>query len=176
MKRAFVVARRSKRSSQPGCDDRQPKCEALIRESAPTSANETVLAVVEKRWDAFSAPWRVALEFTETPTALPPEIAYERAPQCVPDELPSRVTAIFTDEQLVELTMSISMWNALARNGFELASHRKGERVLKAPEGGPGQVRTFAAIGRAPSRDRVALTEQYEQRRVVAKNGEVANR
>lgn len=86
--------------------------------------DETVLAMREKRWDAFPEPLRVALEYTEALTTLPPNISYERAPQGIPDELLARVTATFTDEQLVELTMSISVWNALARfhrvMGFEL--------------------------------------------------------
>lgn len=63
----------------------------------------------------FSSTEQVALEFTK---ALTLDLAVTEAaacPQGVAPELLERVSSLFSPDELVELTMSVSLWNALSR-------------------------------------------------------------
>jgi len=59
-------------------------------------------------------------------------LSYAEAPQIVDEKLQAELKAQFSDVEILELTMSISVWNALARfhrvMGFELD-------MSEAPEG-----------------------------------------
>lgn len=86
--------------------------------------DEIAIAAIEHRWDAFPPAWQAALEATEVLTLAPATVAYSDQPQLLDAGLRERLSEHFTDEQLVELIMSIAAWNALARfhrvMGFDL--------------------------------------------------------
>jgi AhpD family alkylhydroperoxidase len=73
---------------------------------------------------AFTESERVALELTDAMTLAPAQTPYGVEPSAVEPALRERAAALFPPGALVELTMSISVWNALARfhrvMGFEL--------------------------------------------------------
>lgn len=75
-------------------------------------------------WSAFDATTRSVLEFTEQLTINPPVTPYTAQPQAVDPEIRAALKSALTDAQIVELTMSVSVWNALARfhrvMGFDL--------------------------------------------------------
>ncbi len=95
------------------------------------SADE-MRAAVGSEWDGFDERMRAALMFTRELTLNPPTVSYEALPQAVSAETLTAVTQHFSDPELLELAMSVSMWNALARfhrvMGFELD-------MPEAPEG-----------------------------------------
>ena len=80
--------------------------------------------VVAGNWSGFDARLRTALELTRELTLLPPQEAYSQMPYGVHPELRERAKAAFSEVELLELTFSISVWNALSRfhrvMGFEL--------------------------------------------------------
>jgi alkylhydroperoxidase family enzyme len=83
-----------------------------------------VQSVVAGDWDGFDAPLRAVLELTRQLTVQPTEVPWTEAPQCVDPAVLAELSTHFTDAQLVELTMNVSVWNALSRfhrvMGFEL--------------------------------------------------------
>lgn len=88
-------------------------------------ASEQMLAdVVDGNWSGLLPPWRRVLELTRVMTALPTMIPYSVQSQLAEPDLLAEVRQDWTAEQLVELTMSISVWNALSRfhrlMGFDL--------------------------------------------------------
>jgi alkylhydroperoxidase family enzyme len=64
---------------------------------------------------SFSATERLALEFARAVTLDVPAVAAAAIPAGIDEQLRQRVRAAFEPEQLVELLMSISLWNAIAR-------------------------------------------------------------
>lgn len=103
-----------------------------------TSASKNGVSVDEMRaavgqeWDAFDERTRLALQFTQELTLNPVTVPYEELPQAVSAETLAAVKRLFSDAELLELAMSVAMWNALARfhrvMGFELD-------MPEAPEG-----------------------------------------
>lgn len=87
-------------------------------------SEELMRQVASGEWDGLSPRLRAALEFTRELTLLPPQVSYGELPYGVHPEVRDRARAEFDDVELLELTMSISVWNALARfhrvMGFEL--------------------------------------------------------
>ena len=83
-----------------------------------------LVRVASRDWSSFDPTTRTVLEFTEELTLRPPNAVFNDVPQAVDPSLLERLSADFTDAQLVELTMSVSVWNALARfhrvMGFDL--------------------------------------------------------
>ncbi|GAA1545938.1 carboxymuconolactone decarboxylase family protein [Nocardioides humi] len=63
----------------------------------------------------FSSTERVALEFTRALTLDLAVTEIATCPQGVAPDLLEKVRAAFAPDELVELTMSISLWNALSR-------------------------------------------------------------
>jgi AhpD family alkylhydroperoxidase len=63
----------------------------------------------------FSEPEKLAIELARELTARPTERRYDEAPQLVSPELLAAVQATFPPAALVELVLSIALWNALAR-------------------------------------------------------------
>ena len=80
--------------------------------------------VAAREWDSFDPTMQAVLAFTEQLTTLPDDLRYADAPRVVDPEILERLSADLTDAQIVELTMSVSVWNALARfhrvMGFDL--------------------------------------------------------
>ena len=80
--------------------------------------------VVSGEWDWLEQRLRTALELTRELTLLPPQATYTDLPYGVDPELRARVSAQFSAVEILELTFSISVWNALTRfhrvMGFEL--------------------------------------------------------
>lgn len=83
--------------------------------SAAGMTDEDLAALLANRLDHFDEPARVAIEFASQLTLRPPVVRYPSAPQAVDPGLLRRLRATFADPQIVELTASISLWNALAR-------------------------------------------------------------
>ena len=86
--------------------------------------DEELERVIVGNWADFSLPTQLALRLAKEVTLNPSEVSFDDAPQCIDDNLQDRLKSCFTDPQLVELLMSISVWNALSRfhrvMGFEL--------------------------------------------------------
>ena len=84
----------------------------------------TLLAVASGQWSDFDDTTRAVLRFTEELTTLPSVVSYNDSPLVVDQATLDELTSALTDAQRVELTMSVSVWNALARfhrvMGFEL--------------------------------------------------------
>jgi len=64
---------------------------------------------------SFSETERLALEFTRAVTLDVPAVTAAAIPAGIDETLRQRVKDAFEPEQLVELLMSISLWNAIAR-------------------------------------------------------------
>ena len=84
----------------------------------------TLQAVAAGQWSDFDDTTRAVLRFTEQLTTLPSVETYAETPLVVDQRTLDEIAAVLTDAQRVELTMSVSVWNALARfhrvMGFEL--------------------------------------------------------
>lgn len=95
-------------------------------------SDDLMRAVVNEDWSGLTDKYQVALEYTKVITLLPAVLTYSSAPQIADEKLLSELTAHFSDSEILELTMSIAVWNALARfhrvMGFELD-------MPEAPEG-----------------------------------------
>lgn len=86
--------------------------------------SEVLRAVAAHEWTQLDELTRAALEFTEQLTVLPPVTPYNDLPQAVDPAILAALSRHLDDAQVVELTMSVSVWNALARfhrvMGFDL--------------------------------------------------------
>jgi AhpD family alkylhydroperoxidase len=98
------------------------RCAAAKRTAVAT--DEELAAVVAGDWEGFEERLRVALQYTRQLTLEPTLRAPSEHPTVVDDSVRDRVSELFDDREVVELTMSISVWNALSRfhrvMGFEL--------------------------------------------------------
>ena len=81
---------------------------------------------------SFSETERLALEFARAVTLDVPAVTAAAIPAGIDESLRQRVKDAFEPEQLVELLMSISLWNAIAR------FHRVLDLELDLPDG-PGR-------------------------------------
>lgn len=86
--------------------------------------DELMRCVVAEKWAVLDPRLRAALELTRELTLLPPAVTPGELPHGVTEEVRDRARQTFTDVELLELTFSISVWNALTRfhrvMGFEL--------------------------------------------------------
>ena len=86
--------------------------------------DEDLRRVAAHDWDGFDPTMQAVLAFTEQLTTRPVDLRYDDAPQVVDAPIRQALSADLTDAQIVELTMSVSVWNALARfhrvMGFDL--------------------------------------------------------
>ena len=86
--------------------------------------DEDLRRVAAHDWDGFDPTMQAVLAFTEQLTIRPDDLIYNEGPQVVDREILDALSAGLTDAQVVELAMSVSVWNALARfhrvMGFEL--------------------------------------------------------
>lgn len=87
-------------------------------------ADDVIRKVVHRDWEGLDADLRLALELTVRLTQDPPDVTFAVEPRVVPADILAEWANRFSDEATVELVMSISVWNALARfhrvMGFEL--------------------------------------------------------
>lgn len=87
-------------------------------------SDDQMRVVVNEDWSGLSDKYQVALEYTKALTLSPGALSYSEAPQIVDEKLQAELKAQFSDVEILELTMSISVWNALSRfhrvMGFEL--------------------------------------------------------
>ncbi|MDH6207103.1 alkylhydroperoxidase family enzyme [Aurantimicrobium minutum] len=95
-------------------------------------SDDQMRAVVHEEWSGLSDKYQVALKFTKAITLLPTLLPHSEEPQIADEKLLAELKTHFSDQEILELTMSISVWNALARfhrvMGFELD-------MPEAPEG-----------------------------------------
>jgi AhpD family alkylhydroperoxidase len=76
---------------------------------------DELVKIAASDFESFSETERLALEFTRAVTLDVPVVAAAESATGVDETLRERVKAAFEPEQLVELLMSISLWNAIAR-------------------------------------------------------------
>lgn len=74
-----------------------------------------VVAMADPAAAALDEPLAAALALTDAITLGPPTVGYAELPQAVDADVLARCEAVFDDRQLVELCLSISLWNALSR-------------------------------------------------------------
>ena len=72
-------------------------------------------ALAEDRLDDFSADERLAIRFARELTLAPPAIRHLDNPRAVDPDLLDALVETFDEPQVVELTASIALWNALTR-------------------------------------------------------------
>jgi AhpD family alkylhydroperoxidase len=76
---------------------------------------EELVRIVNGEWDDFDEPMRIALQATREVTLDPPGRQYSVEPAVLSEQTRAHLKSRFSDEQIVELVMSISIWNGLAR-------------------------------------------------------------
>lgn len=96
------------------------------------ASDDLVDAVISMDWSDLGPEMQTALGLTHAMTLAPSLLAYDAQPQILVPEVLETARRQFTPEQLVELTMSISVWNALSR------FHRVMGLPLDMPAGPPG--------------------------------------
>jgi alkylhydroperoxidase family enzyme len=74
-----------------------------------------MVAAVSGDWDSLDRPTQIALEFTKQLTLNPALKTYGELPQAVDASVLSLLKETFDDEEIVELAMTVSMWNSIAR-------------------------------------------------------------
>jgi alkylhydroperoxidase family enzyme len=95
-------------------------------------SEDEMRAIVGEHWDALPANWRAALELTRELTLNPQTVTYEEMPQAATPSTLAAVKEHFTDVEILELAMTIAMWNALSR------FHRVMDFDLDMPEAPEG--------------------------------------
>ncbi len=76
---------------------------------------EEMEALAADRLDAFAPDERLAIRYARELTQKPPVTRHADNPQAVDSALLAELRATFDEPQIVELTASISLWNALTR-------------------------------------------------------------
>ena len=71
--------------------------------------------VAAGRYDRFDEREKVAFELAEAVTLAPPATSRARSVTGLSEDLLGRAKELFSDRELVELFMSVSVWNALSR-------------------------------------------------------------
>jgi alkylhydroperoxidase family enzyme len=104
-------------------------CQYTVSHRASSAAakgipDDVMRVVVSEQWDDLDPKLQVALTLTKEMTLYPPHLTFSEAPQVISHELQEHLTTHFSDTELLELSMSISIWNALSRfhrvMGFDL--------------------------------------------------------
>lgn len=72
-------------------------------------------ALAADRLDGFGLTERLAIRYAHELTLAPPATRYADDPQAVDAGLLAELTAAFDEPQVVELTATIALWNALTR-------------------------------------------------------------
>ena len=104
-------------------------CQYTVSHRATSAAakgisDDVMREVVSEQWDDLDPKLQEALTLTKELTLNPNQLTFSEAPQVISHELQERLTTHFSDTELLELSMSISIWNALSRfhrvMGFDL--------------------------------------------------------
>lgn len=66
-------------------------------------------------WSSFSPEVQVALEFTKQLTVNPTVVEFSTLPQSVEPAVLTSLKSHFSDEEIVDLAMTVSVWNSIAR-------------------------------------------------------------
>jgi len=77
--------------------------------------DEQMRDIVNADWDEMPAKWRAALELTRELTLNPQNETYADLPQAATLGTLAEAKKHFNDVELLELCMTIAMWNALSR-------------------------------------------------------------
>jgi AhpD family alkylhydroperoxidase len=88
------------------------RCASAARNGVPP---RTVELVVSGKWDELEPRLRRTLQYTRMLTISPPAVPYTSEPGLLPSWLRSSLSQWYSEDQIVELTLSISVWNALSR-------------------------------------------------------------
>jgi alkylhydroperoxidase family enzyme len=104
-------------------------CQYTVSHRATSAAakgipDDVMRVVVSEQWDDLDPKLQLALTLTKELTLNPTQVRFSEAPQVISPALQERLTTHFSDTELLELSMSVSMWNALSRfhrvMGFDL--------------------------------------------------------
>ena len=90
-------------------------CHRSFSARAKGVTDEELVKIAANDLRSFSETERLALEFTRAVTLDVPAVTAAAIPTGIDETLRQRVKDAFEPEQLVELLMSISLWNAIAR-------------------------------------------------------------
>lgn len=90
------------------------RLEAARKQGIPS---EDLIALVnlDDNRDRFTAKELAALDFTDELTTRVDDVSYHDEPLGVTPGTLARVSDMFADDELVELTMSVGLWNLLTR-------------------------------------------------------------
>jgi AhpD family alkylhydroperoxidase len=99
--------------------------------SANGATEEDLSAVAQGDYREFTDRERIALQLADEMTTELPLCTRDQSPAGIPAQLRDSAKEVFDPRELVELTMSISVWNALSR------FHRVMEFDLDMPEPPP---------------------------------------
>jgi alkylhydroperoxidase family enzyme len=78
-------------------------------------SQDQMIAAVNGNWDIFDEPTKLALEFTKQLTLNPTSHTYSSLPQAVDAAVLKKIKETFSDEEIVDLAMTVSVWNSIAR-------------------------------------------------------------
>lgn len=78
-------------------------------------SDEDMQKVAQGDWDGFDPRTQIALRYTRELTLNPAVLSYSELPQAVLPETLRELSSNFDPVEILELTMSIAVWNALAR-------------------------------------------------------------
>jgi alkylhydroperoxidase family enzyme len=70
---------------------------------------------VHENWGEFDEKTRIALEFTKQLTLNPSAVEYGDLPQAVDSSVLAALKFHFSDAEIVDLAMTVSVWNSIAR-------------------------------------------------------------
>ena len=90
-------------------------CHRSYSARAKGVTDEELVKIAANDLGSFSETERLALEFTRAVTLDVPAVTAAESATGIDETLRQRVKEVFEPAQLVELLMSISLWNAIAR-------------------------------------------------------------
>lgn len=78
-------------------------------------ADAEIVAAAAGRYDHFPRSESLALRFARELTLNPPDVPFASQAPAVDEQLLADVKSEFSDREVVELALNVSLWNALAR-------------------------------------------------------------
>ena len=105
--------------------------------------DEQLISVALGNWNDFDLKLQLALEYTKQLTLGPAVIQYSSIEGIIEPELRKQLSEEFSEPEIVELTMSVSLWNALARYHrvmeFEMDMPDAPTQLLEIMQSRPGR-------------------------------------
>lgn len=102
--------------------------------------------VISLQWDDFEKPVRLVLEFTQQLTLLPQVTPYALQQQMVDAELLGLLRQHFSEAELADLALTVSMWNALTR--FQRVMGVESDQARPPRGTDPGERQHFPSVYR----------------------------